>query len=62
MQENSEDASSEDSSTDEEAEETEIQVFIAASPNTVMTELADMYNEEHPKLRLHTMRTVQARC
>ena len=29
----------------EEAEETEIQVFIAASLNTVMTELAEMYNE-----------------
>ena len=49
---NSEDASSEDSSTDEEAEETEIQVFIAASLNTVMTELADMYNEEHPEVKI----------
>ena len=49
---NSEDASSEDSSTDEEAEETEIQVFIAASLNTVMTELAEMYNEEHPEVKI----------
>lgn len=34
------------------AEETEIQVFIAASLNTVMTELADMYNEEHPEVTI----------
>ncbi len=49
---NSEDASSEDSSTDGEAEETEIQVFIAASLNTVMTELAEMYNEKHPEVKI----------
>ena len=49
---NSEDASSEDSSTDGEAEETEIQVFIAASLNTVMTEFAEMYNEEHPEVKI----------
>ena len=48
----SEDASSGDSSTDGEAEETEIQVFIAASLNTVMTELAEMYNEEHPEVTI----------
>ena len=36
----------------EEAEETEIQVFIAASLNTVMTELAEMYNEEHPEVNI----------
>ena len=36
----------------EEAEETEIQVFIAASLNTVMTELAEMYNEEHPEIKI----------
>ena len=48
----SEDASSGDSSTDGEAEETEIQVFIAASLNTVMTELAEMYNEEHPEVKI----------
>ena len=45
-------ASSEESSTDGEAEETEIQVFIAASLNTVMTELAEMYNEEHPEVTI----------
>ena len=46
------DASSGESSTDGEAEETEIQVFIAASLNTVMTELAEMYNEEHPEVTI----------
>lgn len=35
-----------------EVEETEIQVFIAASLNTVMTELAEMYNEEHPEVKI----------
>lgn len=39
-------------SSSETAEETEIQVFIAASLNTVMTELAEMYNEEHPKVKI----------
>lgn len=48
----SDSASSEDSGSDETAEETEIQVFIAASLNTVMTELADMYNEEHPEVKI----------
>lgn len=47
----SEDASS-GNGTNTEAEETEIQVFIAASLNTVMTELADMYNEEHPEVKI----------
>ncbi len=47
----SEDASS-GSGTDTETEETEIQVFIAASLNTVMTELADLYNEEHPEVKI----------
>lgn len=37
---------------DETAEETEIQVFIAASLNTVMTELAEKYNEEHPEVKI----------
>lgn len=45
-------ASSEDSGSGEAAEETEIQVFIAASLNTVMTELAEMYNEEHPEVKI----------
>ena len=35
-----------------DAEETEIQVFIAASLNTVMTELAEMYHEEHPEVKI----------
>ena len=34
------------------AEETEIQVFIAASLNTVMTELAKQYNEKHPEVKI----------
>lgn len=34
------------------AEETEIQVFIAASLNTVMTELAEKYNEERPEVKI----------
>lgn len=33
-------------------EETEIQVFIAASLNTVMTQLAEMYNEDHPDVKI----------
>ena len=33
-------------------EETEIQVFIAASLNTVMTELAEKYNEEYPNVKI----------
>lgn len=37
---------------DEAIEETEIQVFIAASLNTVMTELADKYHEEHPEVKI----------
>ncbi len=33
-------------------EETEIQVFIAASLNTVMTELGEMYCQEHPGVKI----------
>ena len=33
-------------------DETEIQVFIAASLNTVMTELAEKYNEDHPNVKI----------
>ena len=33
-------------------EDTEIQVFIAASLDTVMTELADLYHEEHPEVKI----------
>ncbi|HIZ82090.1 MAG TPA: molybdate ABC transporter substrate-binding protein [Candidatus Mediterraneibacter pullistercoris] len=39
-------------SSDDAAEETEIQVFIAASLDTVMRELAEMYNEEHPEVTI----------
>lgn len=55
----SSDSGSDDTGTSEDASsgsgtdtETEIQVFIAASLNTVMTELADMYNEEHPEVKI----------
>ena len=35
-----------------ESESTEIQVFIAASLNTVMTELAQEYQKEHPEVKI----------
>ncbi|EJW96265.1 molybdenum ABC transporter, periplasmic molybdate-binding protein, partial [gut metagenome] len=38
--------------TSEKKEETEIQVFIAASLNTVMTELAKKYEKEHPEVKI----------
>ncbi len=38
--------------TAESGKTTEIQVFIAASLNTVMTELADLYNEDHPEVEI----------
>ena len=41
----------EETKTDD-AEKTEIQVFIAASLNTVMTELAEEYNKEHPEVKI----------
>lgn len=34
------------------AEKTEIQVFIAASLNTVMTDLAERYQSEHPEVKI----------
>lgn len=34
------------------AEETEIQVFIAASLNTVMTDLAEQYQSEYPEVKI----------
>ena len=37
---------------EESAEETVIQVFIAASLNTVMTEIAEKYNEIHPEVKI----------
>lgn len=44
--------STEEATAETEAEEVEIQVFIAVSLNTVMTELAEMYNEEHPEVKI----------
>ena len=44
------DINAEDTGFDEE--ETEIQVFIAASLNTVMTDLAEKYNEDHPNVKI----------
>ena len=52
-EEKKEDTAAEEQKEDsEEAKETEIQVFIAASLNTVMTELAEKYNEEHPEVKI----------
>lgn len=39
-------------SSDAAEEETEIQVFIAASLNTVMTEITELYNEDHPNVKI----------
>lgn len=44
--------SSASASTQEGGEKTEIQVFIAASLNTVMTEIAQKYNETHPDVTI----------
>ena len=44
--------SSASGSTQEGGEKTEIQVFIAASLNTVMTEIAQKYNETHPDVTI----------
>lgn len=38
--------------TAEKTETTEIQVFVAASLNTVMTELAEKFNEENPDVKI----------
>ncbi len=48
-------ANTEEQETDQEEktkEPVEIQVFIAASLNTVMTDLAAQYNEEHPEVKI----------
>lgn len=42
----------EEKAVDDIKKETEIQVFIAASLNTVMTELAKEYNEDHPEVKI----------
>lgn len=44
--------SSEDVADVQQFDDTEIQVFIAASLNTVMTELASMYNENQPNVKI----------
>lgn len=48
----SKDTEGKESHKNDAAEETEIQVFIAASLNTVMTDLAERYNEEHPEVKI----------
>ena len=47
-----EEIKTEETANTDDAEETEIQVFIAASLNTVMTELAEEYNKEHPEVKI----------
>ena len=39
-------------SKQDDADETEIQVFIAASLNTVMTEIAEKYNKNNPNVKI----------
>ena len=47
-----EERKTEETAKTDDVEETEIQVFIAASLNTVMTELAEEYNKEHPEVKI----------
>ena len=42
----------EEEASNQEKEETEIQVFIAASLHTVMEELAERYQQEHPNVKI----------
>ena len=42
----------EEKAADDNKKEPELQVFIAASLNTVMTELAKEYNEDHPEVKI----------
>ncbi len=42
----------EETKENQDPEETEIQVFIAASLNAAMTELAEKYREEHPEVKI----------
>ena len=51
----------EEKAVDDIKKETEIQVFIAASLNTVMTELAKEYNEDHPEVKITFTQTVRGR-
>lgn len=41
-----------DTANTDDAQETEIQVFIAASLHTVMTKLAEQYNQDHPEVKI----------
>ncbi|XCP84510.1 molybdate ABC transporter substrate-binding protein [Roseburia hominis] len=41
-----------ESQNEETPEETEIQVFIAASLNTVMTDLAERFQKDHPEVKI----------
>lgn len=43
---------SSESQKEETPEETEIQVFIAASLNTVMTDLAERFQKDHPEVKI----------
>lgn len=45
-------AAATEAATEADAEKTEIQVFIAASLNTVMQDLAKQYNEQHPEVTI----------
>lgn len=45
-------AAATEAATEADAEKTEIQVFIAASLNTVMQDLAKLYNEQYPEVTI----------
>ena len=51
-EETTQEETSEDTGETDELGETEIQVFIAASLNTVMTDLAEQYQSEHPEVKI----------
>lgn len=51
-EETTQEETSEDTGETDELGETEIQVFIAASLNTVMEELAEKYNETQPNVTI----------
>ena len=46
----------------DDAEDVELQVFIAASLSKVMDEVATEYQKDHPNVRLHLMQIVQEHC
>lgn len=49
---NDESDTKEDNAKEKNDKETEIQVFIAASLNTVMTDLAERYQKDHPEVKI----------